>query len=320
MGKYATISQITPIVAPIVEAIIPDVIGTLPIVENDDPRLADARQPLPHEHNYASVDHVHPLEPAAPHDHNSLYAQLSDTRLSDARTPLPHTHPQGEISGLTTTLNSKVDSADSRLSDARTPLGHVHAQSDITGLTGVLGAKEATVNKGVANGYASLDATGKVPSAQLPASGGGLWTRTVLSADVTNNNAVANTLQDVTGLSFPVVAGQRYWFRFFIFYTAQATTTGSRWTINGPAFTGLSYMSEYSLTGTTTTRNAQVIAYNSPAASNATSAATGPSNMAQIEGFIQPSANGIVIARFASEVLNSAITAKSGSFVEWTAV
>lgn len=147
--------------------------------------------------------------------------------------------------------------------------------------------------------------------------GGGLWTRVTLSADRTNNNAVLNTLQDVTGLSFAVTSGVRYWFRFWIIYTAAATTTGSRWTLNGPATTGLSYMSEYSLTTTTTTRNAQVVAYNSPAASNATSAATGPSNLAQIEGFIQPSANGTLIARFASEVANSAIVAKTGSFVEW---
>lgn len=178
---------------------------------------------------------------------------------------------------------------DARLSDARTPLPHEH---------------DAV--------YAAIDHS-HPPS-------GGLWTRVALSVDRTNNNAVANTLQDVTGLSFPVVAGQRYWFRFYIIYTAQATTTGSRWTLNGPAFTGLSYMSEYSLTGTTTTRNAQVIAYNSPAASNATSAATGPSNVAQIEGFIQPSANGTLIARFASEVANSAIIAKVGSFVEYTQV
>lgn len=148
----------------------------------------------------------------------------------------------------------------------------------------------------------------------------GPWTRVSLPADVTNNNATLNTLQDVTGLSFPVTAGLRYWFRFWIVYTAAATTTGSRWTINGPATTGLGYMSEYSLTGTTTTRNAMVIAYNSPAASNLSSAATGPSNIARIEGFVQPSANGTIIARFASEIANSAIVAKVGSFVEYTVV
>lgn len=136
----------------------------------------------------------------------------------------------------------------------------------------------------------------------------------VLPSDQTNNNAVANTIQDVTGLSFPVLAGKKYHFKFVIFYTAAATTTGSRWTINGPAFTMLNYISEYSLTTSTSTRNGQQTAYDMPAASNGTSALT-TSNFATIEGIIMPSADGTVIARFASEVAASAIVAKAGSTV-----
>lgn len=142
---------------------------------------------------------------------------------------------------------------------------------------------------------------------------------TTITADVINNNAVANTIADVTGLSFPVVSGQRYWFRFVIHYNAAATTTGSRWSITGPTTTDLNYRSQYSLTTTTQTLNHGLSAYDTPAASNATSAATG-SNIAIIEGFILPSANGPVIARFASEVASSAITALRGSFVQYLAV
>lgn len=143
---------------------------------------------------------------------------------------------------------------------------------------------------------------------------------TVLAGDIINNNAVANTIADVTGLSFPVVAGKMYWFEFNIFYTAAATTTGSRWSVNGPGSpTALTYTSEYSLAATTTTRNANNLSYDLPAACNATSAATG-SNQAIIYGFIIPSANGTLIALFASEVLSSAITAKIGSMVRWQQV
>jgi hypothetical protein len=143
---------------------------------------------------------------------------------------------------------------------------------------------------------------------------------TVLATDVINNNAVANTIAGVTGLSFPVVAGKMYWFEFNIFYTAQATTTGSRWSVSGPGSpTALCYTSEYSLAATTTTRNANNLSYDLPAASNATSSSTG-SNQAIIYGFIIPSANGTLIARFASEVLSSAITAKIGSMVRWQQV
>lgn len=134
----------------------------------------------------------------------------------------------------------------------------------------------------------------------------------VLGADITNNNAIANTIQDVTNFGFAVTATKRYWFRFIIAYTSAATTTGSRWTINGPALTSLSYYSQYSLTTTSNTVNTGLAAYDLPAASNATSAATA-ANIAIVEGIITPSANGTVIARFASEVAGSAVIAKAGS-------
>ncbi len=138
-----------------------------------------------------------------------------------------------------------------------------------------------------------------------------------LSSNVINNNATLNTMQDVTGLSFPVTAGEMYWFKFEIAYSAAATTTGSRWSVSGPGSpTVLCYMSEYSLAATTTTRNANLTTYDLPAAANATSGTTG-SNQAIVEGVIQPSSSGNVIARFASEVANSAITALAGSRVLW---
>lgn len=138
-----------------------------------------------------------------------------------------------------------------------------------------------------------------------------------LASDVVNNNATLNTMQDVTDLSFPVVAGEMYWFQFQIAYTAAATTTGSRWSVSGPGSpTLLCYMSEYSLAATTTTRNANLTAYDLPAASNATSGTTG-SNQAVIEGVIQPSSDGTVIAELATSLANLAITAKAGSRVIW---
>lgn len=145
-------------------------------------------------------------------------------------------------------------------------------------------------------------------------------TNVVLASDVTNNNATPNTIADVTGLSFAVTAGETYWFRAVIAYTAAATTTGSRWSVNGPGSpTALRYESTYSLTATTQTTNRGLSAYDTPAASNATSAATG-ANTAVVEGFITPSANGTVIIRFASEVASSAIVAKAGSLLQWMRV
>lgn len=172
-------------------------------------------------------------------------------------------------------------------------------------------------------GWTTRDGYGR--RADLMQSGGGVaatvseMTTVVLASDVTNNNASANTIADVTGLSFSVTAGELYWFRFVIHYTAAATTTGSRWSINGPSSpTQLRYRSQYSLTTTTDTINTAT-AYDVPAASNATSAATA-GDIAVVEGFIQPSANGTVIARFASEVASSAIVAKAGSVCHYMRV
>lgn len=137
----------------------------------------------------------------------------------------------------------------------------------------------------------------------------------VLPSDVVNNNSTANTMQDVTGLSFPVVAGGVYQFEFFIGYTAAATTTGSRWGLNGPSFSRLVVASSVSLTATTNTLGT-VVGYNLPAASSASSAAT-TGNMAYMTGTITPSVDGTVIARFASEISASAITAKAGSLLKW---
>lgn len=142
---------------------------------------------------------------------------------------------------------------------------------------------------------------------------------TVLAADVTNNNAVANTIADVTGLSFPVTSGKKYRFRFEIQYTAAATTTGSRWTISGPGASAMRYRSQYSLTTTSITTIEGSTAHDIPAASNASSAATA-GNIAIIEGFYEASATGNVIARFASEVASSAIVAKAGSVVYYQEV
>lgn len=164
-------------------------------------------------------------------------------------------------------------------------------------------------------GFQVLASTGALKTSQNQGANasGGAQSSAVLAADVTNNNGTANTMQDVTGLSFPVTSGKKYRFWFEFQYTAAATTTGSRWSINGPGGT-MRYRSEYSLTTTSTTTNEGLSAHDSPAASNASSAATGANN-GTVEGFYEATANGTVILRFASEVASSAIVAKAGSVV-----
>lgn len=138
----------------------------------------------------------------------------------------------------------------------------------------------------------------------------------ILGADVTNNNAVANSIQDITGLAVPLVAGQRMAFEAWIRYTAAATTTGARFTVTGPSFDELTYDSSLPLTTTSETPNRSNAAYDLPAASNASSAQTTLGNLAVVRGIIRPTANGNLQFRFASEIASSAIVAKAGSHVK----
>ena len=136
-----------------------------------------------------------------------------------------------------------------------------------------------------------------------------------LASDVTNNNASANTLADVTGMGFSVTSGETYWFRFTIDFTSAATTTGARFTVNGPATTRLAYRMSQSFSATSQTQTNQV-AYQMPAGCSASVPSTA-GNIAIVEGFVTPSANGTLQLQFASEVSSSAIVAKAGSILEW---
>ena len=142
------------------------------------------------------------------------------------------------------------------------------------------------------------------------------YTAVVLAADVTN---ATTSYADVTNLSFPVTSGNIYWFEFRINYTASSTSTGGTgWAINGPTNSQLTIASQYALTATTLTTN-NAVAYDTPAAANGSSAAT-TGNYAWISGFITPTANGSVIARFRSETAGTTITALKGSHVVYMQV
>lgn len=140
---------------------------------------------------------------------------------------------------------------------------------------------------------------------------GSISGETVVTSTADTVNSAADTLANVAGLSAPVEAGDTYHFRAVIPYAADATTSGSRWTINGPAITSLAYRSNYGLTTTSETVNNGLGAHQLPAAANASSPAAAASNVAVVEGVFTPSAAGNLVVQFAAEA--GTITAKAGA-------
>lgn len=159
-----------------------------------------------------------------------------------------------------------------------------------------------------AGGELHYDAAQGFYSASLTPTGS-----TLITATADTINSATDTLANVTGLTFAVDAGDTYYFKAKCDYTADATTSGSRWTINGPAVTRLAYRSNYALTTTSETVNAGLGAVQLPAAASASSAVT-TGNVATVEGFITPSAAGTLAVQFAAEA--GTITAKAGSTLE----
>jgi hypothetical protein len=135
----------------------------------------------------------------------------------------------------------------------------------------------------------------------------------VMQEDVVND--LADTLIDAEGLGFPVAANETYWFDSTVIYTAAAAGTGSRWSVNGPLFSLLSYSARYPSSASASTESNQS-AYDLPASANAASASeTG--NIARITGIVRPTEEGFLSVRFASESAGSAITAKAGSMIRY---
>jgi len=128
-------------------------------------------------------------------------------------------------------------------------------------------------------------------------------------------SAASSNFQDVTGLSFNVVLGDTVRFEAYIIYSASATTIGSRWAINGPAFSLMSYSSSWTNTTSSVTSSNQN-SYDAGSASNSSATTTG--NIARIFGIIIPSSSGTVIIRFAPETATlNGITVNAGSSLEY---
>jgi hypothetical protein len=177
--------------------------------------------------------------------------------------------------------------------------------------------------KGIANGYASLDATGKVPASQLPVSGSD-WDGTVVkAADQQVTSSIV--LTDDTHLRFPVVAGEMYRIQIAVPYTAANNTADFRFALRVTAGNMQGY---WNYEGSDTTANAvlarahvRVAGANTGTITVGTNAALGDFASIFITAQFRMSASGEFIFQWAQGAANASPTiVKQRARLQWVRI
>lgn len=123
--------------------------------------------------------------------YNSLTATLTNKTLAS-----PTLTGSVQLNGIdVATTSGSQELSNKTISGASNTLANI-PQSAVTSLTNDLAARQTTAQKGVANGYASLDGTGKLPTDQLPTlvsilSYRGTWNASTNSPTLANGTGTA---------------------------------------------------------------------------------------------------------------------------------
>ena len=204
---------------------------------------------------------------------------VDEAIASGAQPGGPHTHPISDVTDLQTTLDGKA------------VVSHSHIIADVSGLQTALDGKSAS------------DHT-------HPGSSGP--TTVKLTVDLAASTVV--TLANATGLSFAIVSGTYYHFKFYITFRSAATTTGIRLGLTFPAITRFASTANIPIAadgagglwqGWITTSGDAVVGTGVQAINT--------DYLAIVEGNILPSADGTLQLQFATEVAGSAVTVRQGS-------
>jgi len=186
--------------------------------------------------------------------------------------------------------------ADVDIAGAITHKGIAHAPSD------------AQKNSDITKSEIENKLTGEINTHTHPAGPGSSPTSTCKqSAQAVNSSNTTPT--DVPGLTFNLVAGRRYYFRFMGRFRSAATTTGVGFTFSGPAvnFTHWWLQAQQAAAGTDQMYQNTAAALATVLVSTGVVAAN-TDYLWQVEGIIEPSANGTLQLRCRSEVNASQIT------------
>jgi hypothetical protein len=148
------------------------------------------------------------------------------------------------------------------------------------------------------------------------------WTTVVLSADVTNSNAVASTMEDVTGLSFSAAIGT-YWFRVDAIMSTSATSRAGAFGFNGPTASSFGFIG-YALSATNAFNGGNP--YTASQYNTSFGATVGPSWTISsaylitnhvVEGFATLTASGTFQVRHTCSIAGGSITTKAGSVLQY---
>ena len=215
-------------------------------------------------------------------------------------------------SGSVHTFNLPTASAANRGALSSADWSAFNAKQNAIGLTTV-GNNIATLPNPSAIRYLRINADNTataISAATLKTELGGKQ----LAFKTADQSSAALAFADVTDLSFAVVAGRTYKFKIFCQFDVTNTSTGTRWGVNGPAFSRLFYNVLWSA-GTGTQANVAYQTYDATASTGGSHFTT--NNCAIIEGIVVPSANGTLTARFACELTVTSVTCKTGSYIEF---
>lgn len=258
------------------------------------PPTPAAAPPLPHPDASTHAElglaltHDHPYEPSgtvATHAQaaHGLASHAIDGAFHSGTEVLPTTGQKNALagsSGIPGTNNPYVTTQDARMTDARTPAGHVHDYA-ATGHTHASSGGMAVVKKAADQAFTAV----------------------ALASD--------------SHLLVPLAANADVGFEFLIVWQSAATTTGVQFALSGPAgLVELAALVEVQLTAATW-QSAVHVAYDSGAVTASIDAAN-TRRIARIKGVVRNGANaGNLVLRCRTEVNNSAITVKRGSFVSY---
>lgn len=132
-----------------------------------------------------------------------------------------------------------------------------------------------------------------------------------ITADQTNSTLVVS---DITGLSFSVVSGTYYHFRFIIPFATASTTTGIALTMTFPAATVFAAAVRIPVIPDSVSGEFQGWIKTTGDVVIGTGVPTTTENfLATIEGMILPSVDGTIQVRFRSEIDTSLVTVRQGA-------